>query len=166
MILSRLSGFISQNPLLLVWIAIGSFAAGALSGGGAAWKVQGWRLDAVQARYDGFVATTKAMGEAAQKSADETKAKDKQRQEQADAENKRTIDSLHADIKRLRNERASGGGLSAPAPITADPTRTCFDTAKFSAALRSLDEGILGIVESCSKAVIDLDTAKLWAQGR
>ena len=162
--ISRLSGLVTQNPMLLVWIALGSFTAGALSGGGAAWKVQGWRLDAVQARYDGFVATTKAMGEAAQKSADETKAKDKQRQEQADAENKRTINSLHADIKRLRNERASGGGLSAPTPITSDPTRACFDAAQFSAALRRLDEGILGIVETGSEAVINLDTAKKWAQ--
>ena len=33
-----------------------------------------------------------------------------------------------------------------------------------TAALRSLDEGGLGIVETGSQAVADLDTARSWAQ--
>lgn len=111
-----------------------------------------------------FEAATVALGQAAKQRADATIKADKLRKETADAENNRTLDSLRADIKRLRNARAHGGGLSAPATAPSSPDRICFAPAKFSAALRDLDEGILGIVEDGSKAVIDLDTAKKWAE--
>ena len=76
----------------------------------------------------------------------------------------RTITNLRADVKRLRDNRASGGGLSAPATSAESPGRICFDPAKLSGALRKFDEGVLGLVEGCSEAVINLDTAKKWAQ--
>jgi hypothetical protein len=129
--------------------------------GGVCW-LQGAHHEQLKAVK--FEAATVALGEAAkQRSAHITKA-DKLRKENADAENNRTITSLRADVKRLRGERSRGGGLSAPATTAESPDRTCFDPAKFSAALRTLDEGILGIIETCSEAVIDLDTAKRWAQ--
>lgn len=69
MITNRLAGLITQNPMLIVWIALGAFAAGGVAGGGLAWKVQGWRLDAVKAEFKGFVDTTKALGKAAEEDA-------------------------------------------------------------------------------------------------
>jgi len=47
------------------WALVALFALGLSSGAGGAWWVQGWRLDALQGKYDGFVATVKAEGEAA-----------------------------------------------------------------------------------------------------
>lgn len=111
-----------------------------------------------------FEAATEAFSVAAKQHAEQVAKADKLRKEKADAENKRTINNLRADVKRLRDERTRGGGLSAPAPSAESPDRICFDPAKLSGALRKFDEGVLGLVEGCSEAVINLDTAKKWAQ--
>lgn len=111
-----------------------------------------------------FEAATEALGVAAKQHAEQVAKADKLRKEKADAENKRTINNLRADVKRLRDERTRGGGLSAPAPSAESPDRICFDPAKLSGALRKFDEGVLGLVEGCSESVINLDTAKKWAQ--
>ena len=138
----------------------------ALAGAAGAWTIQGWRMDALQARFDGFVAQTKIIGEQAQKEADAIKTADEKRKEVADHENKSTRNALLADIKRLRDSSARSGNLSSPTPSTGSPDKTCFDPAKLDLALRNLDQGILGIVESGSEAVIDLDTAKAWAASK
>jgi hypothetical protein len=111
-----------------------------------------------------FEAATEAFSVAAKQHAEQVAKADKLRKEKADAENKRTINNLRADVKRLRDERTRGGGLSAPAPSAESPDRICFDPAKLSGALRKFDEGVLGLVEGCSESVINLDTAKKWAQ--
>lgn len=111
-----------------------------------------------------FEAATEAFSVAAKQHSEQVAKADKLRKEKADAENKRTINNLRADVKRLRDERTRGGGLSAPAPSAESPDRICFDPAKLSGALRKFDEGVLGIVAECSEAVINLDTAKRWAQ--
>lgn len=49
--MNRIIALITGNPMLLVWIAAGSMAFGVASGGGLAWKVQGWRLDALEGRW-------------------------------------------------------------------------------------------------------------------
>ena len=53
-----LLGKIVGNPAVLLAIVLAAFLAAFLAGGFAAWAVQGWRLDAVQSKFDGFVATT------------------------------------------------------------------------------------------------------------
>ena len=141
----------------------GAYVLIAAAFGGVCW-LQGAHHEQLKAAK--FEAATVALGEAAKQRAEKIATADKLRKEHADAENNRTITNLRADVKRLRDERASGGGLSAPATSAGSPDRICFDPAKFSAALRTLDEGILGIVETGSEAVIDLDTAKQWAQSR
>lgn len=124
--------------------------------------VKGAQHEALKAAK--FEAATEALGVAAKQHAEQVAKADKLRKEKADAENKRTITSLRADVKRLRDERTRGGGLSAPAPSAESPDRICFDPAKLSGALRKFDEGVLGLVEGCSESVINLDTAKKWAQ--
>ena len=138
MILSLL-GHVTKNPMLLIWIALGSFVAGIVTGGGTAWMVQGWRLDAVKAEFKGFVDTTKILGEAAQKESDKMKQADKQRMENANAENARTINNLRADIKRLRNTRTSGDFVPSPASNADRPDLACFDRAELERAIRTLD---------------------------
>lgn len=72
--LIKLAGGVTGNPMLLIWIAAGAFGLGALTGAVPAWKVQGWRLDAVQARFDGFVGQTELIGKQAEKEAEAVKA--------------------------------------------------------------------------------------------
>lgn len=137
--------------------------------------VQTVRLTACKAEYAKFVGGVEALGKAAQKAAQDKAMQDKLFKENADAENARTTDGLRADLdaarKRLRDERARGRTLSAPAATAASPDKTCFNPALLAGAIQRLDEGIgrfeegvLGIVESGSQAVIDLDTARRWAQ--
>ena len=164
MSLLRLLGLVTQNPMLLVWIALGAFAAGAITGGGAAWTVQGWRLDAAKAEFKGFVDTTRAQGEAAQKLADTTKAADKKRKEQADAENKRTLDGQRADVKRLRNTRAGSSFVPAAATGASRVDLACFDRAELERSIRGLDLGVQSLVDEGSEAAVNLNTAKSWAQ--
>ena len=58
---------ITNNPAVLGYVALACFAIGLTAGAVPAWKYQGARLDALQAKYTSFVAQTKAEGEAAQK---------------------------------------------------------------------------------------------------
>ncbi len=154
-----LLGRIIGNPVVLLWLLLASFAAG----GGAAWTVQGWRLDAVQSKFDGFVATVKAEGEAAQKLSTAQEKKDKLNKEQTDAETKRTLAALRADNKRLRDARAVGSYVPSAASSTSDPDRACFDRAQLESAVRLLDSEVSGLVEQGSEAVIKLDIVKAWA---
>lgn len=109
-----------------------------------------------------FKAQVAAIGEQAKKDKERIEAADKALKEKTDANHKRTVAALHADVVRLRN--SGGGGLSAPTPPAGSPDRTCFDPAKLDSAIRGFGEGVLGVVETGSKAVIDLDAAKDWAQ--
>ncbi|OZA08390.1 MAG: hypothetical protein B7X97_06400, partial [Methylotenera sp. 17-45-7] len=59
------------------WALAALFALGLAFGGSGAWWVQGQRLAATQARFDGFVGTVKTEGEAAKKLADAKAAEDK-----------------------------------------------------------------------------------------
>jgi hypothetical protein len=156
---SRITG----NPMLLLWIALGAFAAGVMSGGGAAWTVQGWRLDAVQSKFDGFVATAKAQGEAAITLKAAQEKKDKLNKEQTDAETKRALTTLRADIKRMRDARARSGFVPAAASSASSPDRACFDRAQLESAVRVLDSEVSGLIEQGSEAVTKLDFAKAWA---
>lgn len=157
-----LLGKIVANPTVLIVLLLAAFVAGITT----AWTVQGYRLDAVKAEYKGFVAVTDAMGKAAKAKADAEKKADQHRKEQSDAAYEKTLAALRVDVKRLRDSRTSGGGLRAPAASPASPNRICFDQAQLDRALRVFDEGLLGIIEGSSQAVVGLDTAKIWAQGR
>ena len=157
-----LLGKITGNPMLLLWIAGVAFFAG----GAAAWKVQGWRLDSVQSRYDGFVVTVKTQGEAAQRLKIAQEKQDKLNKEQTDAQIKRNLDSLRADNKRLRDERARSSFVPAAASPTGSPDRACFDRPQLESAIQLFDSEVQGIVEQGGEAVIKLDAVKVWAQRR
>jgi len=122
----------------------------------AAWVVQGYRLDAANARYDLLVG---------QADADAKIKADKLRKEISDAENKITTDNLCAYIERLRRERSSKSFVPAPASGSASSDRACFDRGELEQAIRAFDSAVSGIVDKGSAATIDLNTAKLWAQG-
>lgn len=154
-----LLGKIVGNPAVLLAIVLAAF----LAGGSAAWTVQGWRLDAVQSKFDGFVATAKAQGEAAQTLKLAQEKKDKLNKEKIDAEVKRSLDRLRADNQRLRQQRPGGSFVPSTASAAGSPDRACFDRAQLESAVRVLDSEVSGLVEQGSEAVTKLDFAKAWA---
>ena len=158
-----LLGLFTKNPMAILWVVLAAFVAGGVSGGTAAWKFQGMRLATVQAKFDGFVATVKAQGEAAQtlKLAQETQ--DKLNKEQTDAETKRTLTTLRADVKRMRDARAASRFVPAAASATGSPDRACFDRTQLESAVRVLDSEVSGLVEQGSEAVTKLDLARAWS---
>ena len=161
--MNRLVGLITGNPTLLLWLALGSFALGLASGAGGAWKVQGWRLDAVKAEYAGFTATVKAQGEAAKKLADATAAEDKRKKESSDHEYQTTIAALTADNKRMRDDRARSSFVPAAPAGSRSPGLACFDRAELEQALQRLDSGISGLVEEGDTDAVGLNVAREWA---
>lgn len=163
--MSRLVGMITGNPTLLLWLALGSFALGLASGAGGAWTVQGWRLDTVQAKFDGFVATTRVEGEAAEKLAKAAADEDKRNKERVDREYQTTIAGLAADVKRLRDDRARSGYVPAAPAGSRSPGLACFDRAELEQALRRFDEEITGLFAEGDADAVGLNVARSWAAG-
>jgi len=162
--MSWILGKVLNNPSLILWIAMASFVIGIVSGGSAAWTIQGWRIDAVQSKFDGFVSTTKALGDAAKIAADKAIAEDKLKKEKADHENATTVANLRAANKRLRDANSSISFLPTASAGSINPQRYCFDRSKLELSLQQLDAGVQGIVEEGDVAVINLNTAKQWAE--
>ena len=163
--MNRLVGMITGNPTLLLWLALGSFALGLASGAGGAWTVQGWRLDAVKAEFDGFVTTTKAQGEIAENLAKAKEAEHKREKEIADHEYQTTIAGLAADVKRLRDDRARSGYVPAAPAGSRSPGLACFDRGELEQALRRLDAGVSGLVADGDADAVGLNAARSWAAG-
>lgn len=164
--MSKIIAGIINNPTLLLWLALGAFCFGVASGGSGAWWLQGLRLNAVQAKFDGFVATVKAQGEAAQKIADAKVAEDKRKKESSDHEYQITIAGLAADVKRLRDARARSGYLSPAGPGARRPELACFDRAELERTLQQFDNGLSGLVAEGDAAAVGLNTARRWNLSR
>ena len=119
---------------------------------------------------DAFVAQTKALGEAAQKAADSRTAADKLAKENADAQavkSQAALDAAYAAYRKLRQSAAGGGSpnqVSATPTFTPSSNRSCFDSAKFVAAMGILEAGVPAITYQGDSAIGDLNTAKTWAQ--
>lgn len=147
------------------WALAALFALGLAFGGSGAWWVQGLRLDAVQAEYDGFVATTKAQGDAAKKLADATAAEDKRKKESSDHEYQTTIASLRADVKRMRDARAGSRFVPAAPAGSRRVDLACFDRAELERTIRDFDTAIQGLVDQGSADAVGLNVARSWAAG-
>ena len=146
------------KDLLIAFVLAGIGAA-------AAWTVQGWRLEAVRAEYASFIAITKAEGEAAQKAAAIRVAADKQRKEEADHENADALATLAGTIKRLRDANdARRRIVPAAAPAGRRPDLACFDRAELESAIGGFLAEARSLVDQGSEAVVNLNTAKTWAQ--
>jgi hypothetical protein len=147
-----------------LWLILSAIAFGAASGGGIAWKVQGYRLDALQNHFDKFVAEVKAKGEAAQIASDAQKKSDQLKKEAADHENSNALATLAGTIGRLRIATDSRGSVLPPAPASSvSPAIACLDRAESERAFRDFLAEARGLTEEGDKATIDLNTAKLWA---
>ena len=143
-----------------MWII--SLAAGLL-GAGCAWYVQGLRIDAVQAEFDGFVATTKAQGEVAAELALKRTAEDKRKKELIDNVYNLSLASLNADIKRLRDARSSGSFVPAATAGPGSTSSACFDRVELERTLQQLDSEVSGLIAEGDESALALNVARLWA---
>lgn len=87
--------------------------------------------------------------------------KNKKAKLNADQENKRLRASLDASNKRLRQQIAS----SDISGITGSTENVCFNRVEFDRAIRNFVSGTAGLAGKGAQATVDLDTAKIWAQG-
>lgn len=147
------------------WALAALFALGLAFGGSGAWWVQGQRLAATQARFDGFVGTVKAEGEAAKKLAEAKAAEDKRKKESSDREYQTTIASLRADVKRMRDARAGSRFLPAAPADSRRVDLACFDRAELERTIRDFDSAIQGLVDQGSADAVGLNVARSWAAG-
>lgn len=161
--MSRLVSMIAGNPVLLLWLALAAFVAGLVSGAGSAWYVQGQRLAATQARFDGFVATVAAEGKAAEKLAKASAAEDKRIKESSDREYQTTIARLDSDVKRMRDARASSRFVPAAPASSRRTDLACFDRAELERTIRDFDAEIQGLVDQGSADAVGLNVARGWA---
>ena len=146
------------NPWLLAVL----FALGVASGGSGSWYVQGQRLAATQARFDGFVTTTRVAGEAAAKESVATALADAKLKETSDHEYKITLDVLRADNLRLRNARSGGSIVPAAPASTRRPDLACFDRPELERALQQLDAEVSGLLDEGDTSAIGLNAARVW----
>lgn len=154
------------NPVALLWIAGAIVVAAGAAGASGAWTVQGWRLDAAKAKFATFQAQVKALGDVAVAEAKATELADIERKWRIDNENSKLRIDVAALANRLRDARASGGILPAPAPGAASPDRIAFDRPNLERTLQQLDAGVSAIVAEGDAAVTDLDSARKWAADR
>lgn len=158
--MKRLVEMVVGNPAALLWLLLAAFVAGLASGAAPAWYVQGLRLDALQSKHDGFVATTKAQGEAAKKEAEAKAKADRQLKESSDREYQTTIASLRADVKRMRDDRTRASFVPAAPAGSRSPGLACFDRADLDGALRRLDAGISGLIEEGDADAVGLNAGR------
>lgn len=145
------------------WALAALFALGLAFGGSGAWWVQGQRLAATQARFDGFVGTVKAEGDAAKKLAEAKAAEDRRIKENSDHEYQITLAGLRADNKRLRDAPAGSRIVPAAPAGFRSPGLACFDRAELEQALQRFDAGIAGLFDEGDTDAVGLNVARSWA---
>lgn len=120
--------------------------------------------DAVRADYAEFRTKVAQAAEAAAAEALKHTIADEKRKEQADAEHAQTVADLAGRVKRLRDARPSGRLLSAAPACPASPEGAARYRAEYQRAYRDLVDGLRAEADRGSKAVTDLNSAKLWAK--
>jgi hypothetical protein len=167
--MSWLLGKITGNPMLLLWIAGVAFLAGVASGGGTAWKVQGWRLEAVQSKFDGFVATVKAQGEAAEEDAKRIEAQQKANlKEITDGLKRKQAAAIDRAVRNYAARYPADAGVCDNAsgnqvpPITGGQQND--DGASEKPLVIDADSIRAGFIRDCATDAATLDTWQSWGR--
>ena len=156
----------------LGWVKIAGAALVvlAIAGAGAYWNGARWetKYGKLQTSFDTFKGGVAALGEKAKADAAKQALHDSKNKERADDENKRARAAVLNDIARLRKQLDDArGGHVPPAPAgTGRPDLACFDRAALESAIRELVAEVRRLVDEGTAATVDLNTAKIWNQGR
>lgn len=152
------------KPLGVLLLVLAVASAGAYANG-VRWER---KYDKLAAEFSTFKGGVAALGEAAAKAAAEKAANDAKLKAGADNENQRTVSSLRSTIARLRADadRARGSYVPPASTGASRPDLACFDRAALESAIRELVAEVRGFVDEGAAATVDLNTAKIWNQGR
>lgn len=155
---SRQQGFL---PIAMYGAIAAVVVIGVLS---VSLRIQTNRLDAVKQEYAAFQANVKALGEVADKQARAKEKADIATKEKIDADHKKTVATLLAESRRVRDFNSSRGGLSGIPASPSRPDLACFDRAELDTAIRLYQSDLLGIAEKGAQATLDLNTGKDWVK--
>ncbi len=128
----------------------------------------GWIKGAHHAEIEaaGFEAATEALGKAQAQHAkviNDRNLKLKQEADRAYIKAENDITALYADYRRLL-KRPSGSTVSNLPTSPVHPERICFDRAKFTDAMGTLEAEISSILEQGDRGISGLNVAKNWAR--
>ena len=112
------------------------------------------------ASYRGSV---EALGKAAEDHTKQQITIDKQRKEIADAENVRLSSEL-LEFKRVRDAKHRSSFVPNTPACTGSPQNASLNRAILERAISDFTGAVQGLVDTGSQAVIDLNSAKAWAQ--
>lgn len=160
--IAKLAGSVTGNPMFLIWLTAAVLALSAAIGGRVAWEVQGWRLDALQARYDGFVAQTKTIGEQAEIKAEETN----------DLHQKTLEDVSHAWEKELPIARNNAvAAYLAAHPVRVSRSDTSCNQVPGNAGSQQSNDGTgkecvpdETLIRDCAEDALKIGTWQDWAR--
>lgn len=120
--------------------------------------------DIARAEYSDYRRDVAVAAQAAAEQALKKTIADEKRKEEADEENMRLQRSLADATRKLRDARAASSFVPATASCPSRPESACFQRADLERALRELDQEVQRLVDEGSRAVVELDTVKRWAQ--
>jgi hypothetical protein len=163
-------------PLLLLRFLpyiLGFLAVAGVIAGGVNYVSNNWATKAGIAKGRAEVtADWQAANIAAKKAADAKDEENRIAKEKADVQNakqKRDLAGLYAAYASLRDQRR-GSLLPQAASGAANPERTCFDRASLDRGMEAADgvlqRGAEKILLRGDTAIVDLETARKWAQKR
>lgn len=118
----------------------------------------------VQAKFDTFVAQTKAAGDAQEQRTKETNARNLAAKEKSDADTKLKLAALNTTIAGLRNKRPSSSFVPSAPADSKRPDLACYDRTEYQRTTGSFIEGLRGLADEGSKSTVELDAARGWAQ--
>ena len=131
--------------------------------GGVYYKVH---HDGYEEGVQEITAKWRAANAAAETQARAKETADKKAKEKADAEHQAAVASLNASIAKLRADadRRRAYFLPPAAPSACGTDIAAFDRTEYLRAYGNLVEGLRGLANEGTQAVVDLDNAKAWAQ--
>lgn len=153
-----------MNPLSLE-IKLGILAAIVIAFAAVTFAAHHYHVlyEAEHAAFTGFKDQVKALGEQAQKHADEVKAKDDKAKETADANHQKELDAVHAgwaatraDLAGVRKQLADTRGRPVPA-VTIGAGLACDKASndRISAAVSKYVEAARRSLDECRAAALD-----------
>lgn len=133
-------------------------------GFGAAWSIQGIRLDKERDKYNTLETNVKSAGQVANVVNKAKTDADLQLKKAADRDYQTSIARLNSDVKRLRDARSSRSYLPAAPAGSRSPALACFDRSELEQSIKQLDAGLSGLTEEGDAATIAINSLRGWAQ--
>ena len=151
---------INAIPLHYRILAIGALAASTY---GLGWLKGAHHAELKAAKFE---AATVALGKAQAERNKTINARNLQLKEQADhayAKSEKDLADLYATYRRVLN-RPGGSTVSGLPTNASDPSRICFNRAKFADAVGIIEAGVPAITEQGDRGIAGLNVAKKWGQ--